>query len=77
MRGMSHDQLLAQEQIHRAYVLICRERGLDAEDSVRALAEHAASAAVSLHVAAMEVLGRSVVGATARADRDGFGALWE
>ncbi|HEY2192158.1 MAG TPA: hypothetical protein VGH76_07625 [Actinomycetospora sp.] len=56
---MSHEDLLVQEEIHRAHVLICRSRGLTAEASVRALADQAAGAGVSLHVAALIVLGRN------------------
>lgn len=59
MPGMSHEDLLVQEEIHRAHVVICRTRGLSAEASVRALAEQASSRGVSLHVAALIVLGRS------------------
>jgi hypothetical protein len=62
MQGMSHEDLLVQEEIHRAHVLICRARGLTAEASVRALAEHATSAGVSLHLAALVVLGQSAIG---------------
>jgi hypothetical protein len=62
MQGMSHDQLLVQEVIHRAHVLICRAEGLSAEESIRALADRAAQAGMSLHMAAMGVLGRSAVG---------------
>jgi hypothetical protein len=62
MQGMNHDQLLAQEEIYRAHVLICRERGLSVEESVRALADQAARRGVELHDAALSVLGRSAAG---------------
>jgi hypothetical protein len=62
MQGMNHDQLLAQEEIHRAHVSICRERGLSVEESVRALADQAARQGVHLHDAALGVLGRSAGG---------------
>jgi hypothetical protein len=62
MRGMNHDELLAQEEIHRAHIVICRERRLNVEESIRALADQAASQGVRLHVAALGVLGLSAAG---------------
>lgn len=55
LRSKEHD-LHADRDIRQAYRLISRLRGLNAEDSVAALHDHAVLTGVSVHTAALAVL---------------------
>jgi hypothetical protein len=56
MAGPDRDDLQARRDIRRAYALLGRLRGLNAEDSMAVLHDHAALTGVSLHAAALGVL---------------------